>query len=449
MKKYVQNFWVRFLACILCTVSVIGTVLAGGALIGYAMVDDWDEVYEQGRELIAENYAAYLYETVTENTEEDIEQILDKFFEKSNFTCEITLLSDLDKETEEDEIEKESKVLYSNFIDAYGSEYIFAFRQAMYVHYKINSVWDALCIQDTLVDDVYMAETAILRYVFDTNTGMFYYETESGYFPVDYIFIWQKNGENCDYKLQKEGDNYIYYNGYYDLTLDASAYQEWNYVEFDDRRMPLSVDGNGDVINIVNDTEKIEGNLYTDIFYVDYGHEGIISYYKQEVLDTYTVMINVPKSVQATGFVDLFYEWEDLYKEIRIWESRLMPFLIVFLFLFVLSFILLVVSAKSEKETLGFWNKIPICIFSVGMFLLELPFYVFAWDVLYGGFAGYGMLPMNLLFPLSIGTASIMVLIVVLWLQNMITRFKTKTFWRYSEFYYVSRPMVFTWNLAQ
>ena len=59
-KKYVQNFWVRFLACILCSVTLLAGTTAGVCLAGIVSFSSKEEMYLSGRDEIAENYAAYI-----------------------------------------------------------------------------------------------------------------------------------------------------------------------------------------------------------------------------------------------------------------------------------------------------------------------------------------------------------------------------------------------------
>ena len=59
MKKYIQNFWVRFLACILCTVTIVTGIGAGVFLAGVSAFGSKEELYELVGTMAEDNIYVY------------------------------------------------------------------------------------------------------------------------------------------------------------------------------------------------------------------------------------------------------------------------------------------------------------------------------------------------------------------------------------------------------
>ena len=48
MKKFVQNIWMRLIACLLCAISVLGIAVAAAGVFFFGMYPDKDAVLEEG-----------------------------------------------------------------------------------------------------------------------------------------------------------------------------------------------------------------------------------------------------------------------------------------------------------------------------------------------------------------------------------------------------------------
>lgn len=442
MKKYVQKLWMRCLACLLCSVSAVGLIVTGVLMVGFASAENKEEVYQRGVERVAENYAAYIYD----HREDDLETLLNRA--EVGFTFGITKVAGNEEtqtsgavnetaDTQEHEI-----VLYDNPRSDW--DYQFIIPEGSTVYYDISSAWNALRIPDVITEQISAKETPVTDYLFDPNTGFFYYGTDVGYFREDSIYVTEADGLIYDYNIaQIEGEE-CYYNYYYDRILDTSAYETWEGVQFEDvyvemietERMALHG------LAIVLDSEAIESQIYTDAWY---GGGDTIYYYSQ-FRDQYVIEISLEHNYED---FDLFVEWYDIYNAFYQLEDALVGFLCLFGVLFIVSFMLLMYSAIDKEENLGFFHKFPVFTYSGAMLLVGLALCGCFAMVVSRGFNSYTMLPMNMVIALCLLLLGAMALIVFIWLQNIITRIKTKTFWRYSEFHYLMSPVKRVWNSAQ
>jgi len=59
MKKYIQNIWVRFLACLLCVLSILGLMAGAVGTLYFAEEPEKDRVLEAGYNKIMQSYALY------------------------------------------------------------------------------------------------------------------------------------------------------------------------------------------------------------------------------------------------------------------------------------------------------------------------------------------------------------------------------------------------------
>lgn len=445
MRKYVQNFWVRFLACILCSVTLVTGAAAGVLLAGVSTIGSKEEVYENGQEIIAENYAAYIFdhlEDVGNDSKIEVTEKLESFLEKKNFTCSITKI--YGEAENHQPIEERTRVIYNNLADDTDWDYVFEMSDDTYVRYEVDSVMDALRISPVFEEMLHTVEASIMEYIFDAEAGVFYYATGNAeYFLADYIMV-SHDGAYYDYKIKNEDGQKVYYNSYYDLTLDTSQYKEWDWVELNGERLTISQNEEavGREIIVITDSSSVEPYVYTDIYYLD-DRNNTVAYHTNRMTDTYRILVKQNEDLQVG---DMFYDWEIICDEIYANTVTYQIDLVISILLFILSFALLIYSANGEKEKMGFLQKVPVGIFTACAIVIEIPLLVLMWDVILGTFEGYYVLPMKVWIILCLITAFAMVFIAVILLQNIISRFKTKTFIRYSELYYGYKIIKWTWE---
>ncbi|MBR2046944.1 MAG: HAMP domain-containing histidine kinase [Agathobacter sp.] len=442
MKKYVQNFWVRFLAVVLCAVTLVTGIVSGLFIAGIAVGHE-GEIYENVQEAVARNYAAYIYENVQEGEHQDIEKI-ENFLQKKNFTCSVTKISGGNVEADN----KEEIELLNSLKDPSDWDYEYEIIYGAYVRYDVESVLDAIMVRPVIENYSYMTEATITKYAFDVETGLFYYYADDQYFLADYISV-ADDGTCYDYRIKNtENGNKVYYNSYYGITLDTSAYQQWDWVQLGEKRLSLAINGNDAGANEIRvDTDNtIQSKLYTGIYYENAEYHSI-SYYPERTEDMYIIRMNVKDFTQAGSYYkDMFFEWFLLWEAFYANEDSYQAVLVLSIILFILSFALLIYSAKDEKEKITFWNKIPVCCFTLGFGCIELALCGGLFFLIeYMGY-GYNAFPFHLMVTLASLLVFGIAFLLFIWLQNIITRFKTKTFIRYSEVYYGAKVIKWCWS---
>ncbi len=434
MKRYVQNFWVRFLAILLCSVTVV-TGVGAGILLAGVVSSSPKAIYESGQEYIVENYAAYIYDQIYRGSEDltkDAETIK-KFLQDKNFTCSVSW--------ENSGIEEE---IYSNLEDVSDWDYEFCITDGTYVNYDVDSVLDALRISPIIHEYAYTEEAFITDYFFEESTGLFYYQAREQYFLADYIKV-NHNGNYYDYKLKNTKDgNKVYFNSYYDITLDTSTYREWDWVDLNDCRLVIALGESeaSNEIKVVTD-DSIQSHFYTGIYHVD-TYNNMIIYYPEIPAYRYIIRINLYEDVTNGDDInhDMFLDWKLLTDAFYENEGTYQAVLIISILLFMLSFALLIYSANNKKEKIGIWNKLPVGCFTLVCVLTEVLLGELTFFAVYENQGISYKLVLLLLIVCVFGIA----FFAFLWIQSIITRFKTRTFIRYSEIYYGVQLLKWCWN---
>lgn len=431
MKKYVQNIWVRLLACLLCAVSVVGLALSIIGSIFFAYYPDKDKVLEEGNETLLLNYALYATDYMYMLEEEGIFDDINAYItiEKWEYASE-----EAEEPTETDR--------YSNMPEGVTPTFVLEDIRQNNKVYSLTSLVRALDAYYSEWSYDYSASTPIQGYVFDVNTGLFYYQTAVGYFKADYINVFS-DGVYYDYRLtEKNGEEY-YYNGYYDRRLDPSEYENWDWVSLNDKRMGISESYSGNWVLVVTDSALIEEYECNKNYYVD----SYTLYYMTEHMTTYNVEMAMTDTLTHQ---DLFYQYYNLVEGVYQYQDDMVGLQISCILLLVFSIILLAVSAPEDPAKLRFFHKIPVCIYTGCVIAVEVLLcaaiclfmdtlsYSEDWII---GIEGIVVFILEVLFA--------MVFLAFVYIATMITRIKTRTLFRYSEFYYISRPISFVWNLAK
>ena len=448
MKKYVQNFWVRFLAVLLCSITIVTAVGSGLLIAGISVIGkDKEQVYKNIQEILAENYAAYMYDHIygehDAHYEEDV-SVITKFLEDKNFTYSIGKV--LGGDTGAEISEKEEISLYNNLEDVSTWDYEISFTEGTQVYYDVNEVLNAIRINPIIDDGLYMTIDVITGYYFEEETGLFYYKSGTQYFLADYIMVSEEDGY-YDYRLkQSEEGKKVYYNSYYKITLDTSKFLSWDWVKLGGHKLYFGFDDIEMVneIKIISD-DTIQKNLYTGVYFES--GDGYIDYYPEREDDVYIIRIKVDDLTHTENISnDLFFQWKRLYTNLYGYEASYKVVLGCSIIGFLFGMALLIYSANSDKEKIGFLQKVPLGIFTGIIFLLETPLIVLLLDVVIGEYFVYNGFPFDIGLMVAVFNVFAIAFFVLIWLQNMIARFKTRTVIRYSEFYYAFLVLKWCWS---
>lgn len=438
MKKYLQSGWMRILSSIVCAISIVSLVIGVQGFIFVTAFRDGADVYESGYREVAENYALYAIDMLENGEEEQLK----KDFEKKKINCSIQLVlnkvgenggivSTIEKEVTIGEVTADEKVELEAVA---GSDF----------RYRENSLIGVLLGYSYYSDGTDWVEYPIEKVVFDPVGGLFYYKTALGFYPVDDIQVFVKGSSGYyDYRLKEENGKSYYYNGYYKFTLNTAQYQSWEWVNINGRTMYLASKGDwGNEIEVLAEGALDEEEIQNGEYYV-FG-EDEISTPAPELTDMYQVQISWTPEPHTTS---LFTEWWNLSNTLNSFDTIAVPMIILSFVLMVVSFGLMVYSANSDKEAIGFMAKTPVACYSLAIFGVCFGIAAGVWEL------GNGLIHNDVgrlsdFITLGILVAFVMVWIVLGWFQNIVTRIKCRSFWRTTEVYYAYVLLKKGWKFA-
>ena len=111
MKKYIQNIWVRLLACLMCTVSILGVALGAVGSLFFIENPEEERFLKEGNQQIMLNYALYATENLL---------VLPEFLQDTNLYMTVERMEYQYKESKE----PESTVLFSNMPEGGKIDYV-------------------------------------------------------------------------------------------------------------------------------------------------------------------------------------------------------------------------------------------------------------------------------------------------------------------------------------
>lgn len=429
MKKYVQNIWVRMLACILCSVSVLAL---GVSVVGTAFfIENPEEetVYQEGYSAIANNYALYALNNVENAT--NMEEF-NEFFEEQGIRCKITKIAD--RMGEDVPLEEKSTVLYTNISENMeGNFHTTEVLKGTEYTYSVNSLWRALFGYDLYSPEDEWVKSPIIGYAYDANTGIFFYETDIGYFTIDEIEIRQNDGAYNSYELTEMDGQLCYIDAFFEGVLDSSQYENWDTIYTYTHEGYISIEEVGVVSDSLVKYSDFSSRGFKTIDFQVIGDDEAIGCYYETVLDRYQIQIGWN---QEAGTDNLFAQWGNVVETLYEYQDNIFIYAVVSLAVFILAIVLLVYSAKDDTEEIGFLHKVPLFIYSGIVVLIEIMLIFLAvegiLELIY-----FNRIDFNISSKLLVTVAFIIVLLAFAYVQNIITRIKTRTFWRYSEFYYL------------
>lgn len=437
MKKYLQSTWMRILSCVLCAFSVVSVIVCGAGLYLCVQNMDMQALYERGCNLIAENYGLYAIHML-ENSQ--VVELKEEFDEKG-ISCSIVFMTD--ENTPEGVSQKAEQVFSCGTIN---TETMVDLQKDMKEHYAYshNSLLKVLMNYTGVYNgDEYWVQYPIEMVVFNRTSGMFYYQTEIGLFPVKEIDVYTKN-VYFDYRLKEINGQHCYYNDYYQIKLDTTQYAIWDSVRIDGYRMKISEDGEyGKTIQLI--TEPIEREIIISNFYVIY--DDIIETNYSEYMAGYQVQISWLGGTSDNPVADsLFTEWESVFEQMSKAREYIVPLLIFSFVMTLLTLGLVIYAAKGKHEELAVMYKIPVFLYTVGVALIEFLLLMLMCDGIFDWMIVSEVGSTGNIVILTLSLMAIMMVLAISWLQNIVTRIKCKCFWRHSEVYYIFKGIKCIWQ---
>lgn len=432
--KGLKSIWVRAISPILCTISALGLIVSVLAVVLYSEVGGAGKAYRNIYEDIADNYALYAMDMVEQGEVEDLKAYL----EEREIACTVTkqLVGEGHTILPESQVvvfsmgEVREDVLHEIEI-VEGAEY----------QYDIDSLMSAIYEGGFYTHYGETTSADVRGIVFDKETGYFYFETDEKFYMVEDVVVYQ-DGVYMDYSLTKVEGVECYYNGYYKQKLEPAQYEMWYSVEIDGKRFDLASEkGFASSIYVTNTSEIEAKGVGTHIVYANRYY---VEYYPTDYVSTYTIQIDWHEEMPSVDSV--FTEWDRLYKDVMQLESFVLPCIIINFVLLILSVVLLMASTINEKEQMGILHKAPVAIYTGVIFLAEVGLFVLLVEGIPAVLMHYGKGAIDVGIVLGFMTSGIMIWLAIIWLQNMVTRLKCKSFWRTTEIYYAYKIVKDSWG---
>lgn len=383
MKNLTRNPILKLTAMLLCAVAAVGLILTTSIAVVTGYVSSIDEIGKTAKQNIASNYVTSMMVDYMSGDTSAIDDALkdvnmDAAVIKSNY-------SDLDRASADI-----SNKIYgsSSLVDSYD----FAFRVNEHNAYSSSeSFWDSLApnpYADTNYEDTIIYQSVeISSIAYCESTGLFYVLTTNGSsYIIPKIRLYTADSSNsqlytaCVSAESSDGTTYEYRNAFSDEALDTSTSSQWTSVSIYDA-------SNNFVDDLYVDIESPE---YSDVtIYVtnntthDLLPEGYIlesEYYLQvPVTDKsaqtyYWVYVTVNDTLSENG--DYFSVLAPLLSIANFTETHMSFLFLLCILVFLLSAgYLVVVGGKrkgSEEMHLRLIDRVPYLIVFIGLFVVAL-----------------------------------------------------------------------------
>lgn len=445
MMKIFKSMGARAFAPVLCTIG--GLSLAFSILIAtlFAAAGGGEKLYNRVYDEIAEAYALYALETIEAGKQHEVED----YFAKRGISCSVVKY---EYDDEMDGTSTETPIF--EFGELGTSAYEDMIIVGGYYEYNIDSLMWAFYSGNYAGSNIYSVHVPVIRVVFDKERGYLYYETENLFYKVGDIVVYQ-NGLYTDYLLMTINGKEVYYNGYYEKALDTTQYKTWDCISVSDVAMPLVEEDRYDNMISVVTSDYIEEKGIGG-FVID-ANISYVECYPVGYNDQYEVRIDW-KEPEAATETSLFQEWKSVHIKLMQYENYIIPNIILGILLLAMGLVLLVYSAKNDKEKMGLLHKAPIGIYSFLVFCAEVGL---AWVTIVGIpmlTRYYGDGSVELAIVLWSVTGGVMLWLAFVCLQTIVTRIKCRSFWRTTEFYYsyvlikqgwkfIAKPVKWCWGI--
>ncbi len=437
MRTFLHTGWARLLACLLCTLTIIGIVISGIATMFYLQYPDEQQFLEEGNRKLALNYLGYILSQDEAWTPEEYESFLaETNLELSVIRCEYDTKTGafISKTPVFNNLSADSAKVFESEL----------YRVAAAENYSITSLYTALVYGDYYVHVGERYESPIEYYCFDVNTGVFYAKTyDDECYTVESIVVFEDN-VSYDYKLRREDGKLVYYNSYYARTLDISNYRSWGYISIEGKHRYLDVSQTVDdvkrVIYVIEDSSQLPPIVDRYDHYIDNGYVC----YNSEGGTVYEVELAVKKELVEEDF---FLTYRSLVETAYKWISGGIFGVVIFVLLFLGSLVALWYTGPDKRVELPLSYKLPPILWVV-----VLAIFVTVWINVMGWIVYYSLqklLPRDEFMTIGFVLffyAVFALMPVFAFVGNILTRIRAKSFWRYTCFYYVGQGIKRTAN---
>lgn len=424
----------RALSQMLCMLSSLG--LAVSILVLFVISDlggSVQHVYRNIYEDIADGYALYAMEQVQAGEKAKLEEYLTE----RGIACRVAKQW---VKVNQESVQEPQSIEFSCGQIREDTLYQIEVLEGAHYQYNIDSLAAAYLGQNGYSHEGDTVSAEVEEIVFDRETGRFYYETESKFFVVENIIIYEA-GSYIDYTFTKVDGVECYYNGYYHLKLDTTRYENWDYIRIDGEKLNLSSErGYANAIYVTTSSEIQSKGVGKNV--VDTSVH-CVEYYPTDYINAYIIQIDWNEELVEE--VSLFYEWNEYWEDIRQFEQNILPSIVINFILFVISMALLIYSAISNREDMRLLHKAPVAIYSGIIYVVEFGLCALLTQGIPELMLNYGFGSMKVGMVLATMTAGVMLWLAFAWFQNIVMRLKSKSFWRTTELYYAYQFLKKSW----
>jgi signal transduction histidine kinase len=505
MKKIFGKWWIKCIAAAICIISILTGAVSLIAMICEAKLPQ-GELLDQVYQKIADNYSAFVLENYQSTTDQEA------FLEK--------IRNDIDPQFQFAILKSDEKYWYentdtvANVLGAYdgAAEYLYGdaedVRQADYWFRggdECGYVYATNSLLDMMESGYYYMETSsadydeeVFRVIYDAQTGLFYYETESGYYPVHSVVSWSSLLEKMQseeweqertYQLTQEDATWLYISieaeemntdssvtvDSADTTTDSSPAKDPAWIYLSEEGYELGRLYPGDEVQLENktcairtlteDNGLVNGNPGLYVLYVEsmdsltseenvHGYEdtyvknGMLAHsVEQSPGSYYYVFSYVDETVQAGSTHQFFAEaavWVERWEGIARYA---IPLEVLSVMLCLAAFLFLMCAAGHRSGDadihLNALDTIWLEVILLVAGLAELGIGVLMlYSVEMGIFTIAGLLTMEI--ELAVAGS----LILLIFFMTIAVRIKAGKFWRYTCLYWCWRGIRKVWKMV-
>lgn len=428
MKNKQVNVWIRIAAYVVGTISALVMIACICGMVFLSLAGSKAEVLEWGYTQIAHNYMAYVLDEYFDNPEEVKETM-------SEVNMYYTIIKDIPVVDGTYVYNDKSTHIDSNVPEGRVPEYSYIYQggESESHRYDIGHLLGALQEPYSQSGARSWRETAIQMVVLETNNDLFYLQTDVGYFLLNYVIV-KEDGGYYDYMLETIDGERCYYNSYYDRKLRTDQYRSWTSIGWGDGHYAIDPYYMGGIFRVEEDSTIIQEKLISGRYECD----GDKLRYRIED-NVYTV---AAEYVPALNREDLFFEWNNKVTWLYGVEDSLILWEALATLFFLVSTGALVYTANGDKKELKLIHRCPLGLYLCGVAAIEIGLgalcvlVVNLWN-----YRNVNFSPNTAMF-LLVQMVALMILLLLWGISNLATRIKTGTLYRYSEFYYIIRPIV-------
>lgn len=484
MSKLKTKWWAKAVAAVLCIFSVLLGTTSFFAMLFEAEVTT-EDLSRYMNEHIADNYAAAILNAYSEAADEA--QFVSTIHKMVDPKLKFAIVKATEANMYEDAkktaygigaFEKGAQYLYGDAKTVEKADYVYGGGENYYYKYSLNSLISMLTngyVSGYRVGPEESGVENVQWICYDADTGIFYYATDSGFYPVHAVVINTEkkqvryeltelsveeytiltNGKKESVQIEDDIDSIVVYK-YVDMfgnVLEKDS-SKWVTVQLENASCVerelieeeyLVYDDPGNLILKVDNLEFFTEQGLVHGYENSHVQDGMLVHEDLNQQVYYYVFSYVDDTVSGSSFYSFFDEAKEW---IAIWESFvhyavILEVLSVLVFFACFIFLMYAAGARAGKEEvqLGLLDRIWFEVISLGAFLLDLGI-----GALFAFFFTEGYFKTINFITIETELAFLFCLVILLYCMTIATRVKAHSFWRYTFLYWCYKIVKKIWG---